>query len=304
MTLVAPALGLLLIFVTIFDIFETLFDPEDQGPITNVIGAGIWRVFKRLSPSLLGYAGPIAYISALASWAILIHVGWALIYWQHLPDSFVYNDGIGPDAQTGFITAMYISLTTTSTLGYGDITPTVSWLRLLGPAQSLIGFLLLSAAITWILAIYQDIEIRRSLAHETTLLHDAINANNIRLRDLEPQAIERLVDEVTSRIVRVTGSLNQFPITYFFRISDDRQSLAVMSLFLLEISEELRHETLPPEVRLRASMLAGALSHLAQALSERFVEVGPDATTRDVLHAYARDHQRDITQHGERVAAD
>jgi hypothetical protein len=295
MEILLIALGVALILITALDIFETLFDPEGQGRITDAICWTVWRILKTGPSSLLGYAGPLAYVSVIVVWAFLLLTGWAVIYWTQLPDAFVFDEGFDPEDVTGIITAYYISITTVSTLGYGDITPTPNWLRIVGPAQSLLGFLLLTAAISWILAIYQDIEVRRSLAHETTLLHEALNSIDVRVRDLGPESIERLIDEVTSRLVLVSGSLNQFPITYFFRVTDDRQSLAVMVLYLLELSEELESTDLPPEARLRARMLTRALDHFAETLSESFVNVGSDATTREILQEYARDHRRDVT---------
>lgn len=293
MTVLLISIGVGLIVIAVLDIFETLFNPEGQGRLTDLISWSVWKLAKASPRSLLTYAGPVAYIGVIATWAFLLLTGWALVYWTQLPDAFVFHDGFDEEDVTGLITAYYISLTTVSTLGYGDITPTPNWLRIAGPAQSLLGFLLLTAAISWILAIYQDIEQRRSLAHETTLLHEALESMNVQVRDLNADSIERLLDEVTTRLVLVSGSLNQFPITYFFRMSDDRQSLAVMSLFLLQISEELESADLPTEARLRARMLSRALDHFAETLKERFVSVRVDATTHDVLHAYARDHRRD-----------
>ncbi|TVR75563.1 MAG: two pore domain potassium channel family protein [Sphaerobacteraceae bacterium] len=284
--------------IAIFDIFETLLDPEDQGRMTDRISWTVWRVCKLLPIQIMTYAGPLAYVSVLFTWALLLITGGALIYWPFMPDSFAYDSGLDPEHQTGFMTAFYLSFVSFATLGYGDIVPTATWLRLIGPLQTLIGFFLLSAAITWILAIYQDIETRRTLAHETTLLKQALDDGDHRLSGLPSHSIEQLLDELTTRFVSVSGSLNQFPITYFFRISDERQSIAVMALFLSDITEELSHEDLPAEVRLRARMLAGALDHFAEALQGRFVDAGPGSTTREVLEAYAADHERATTQTG------
>jgi hypothetical protein len=293
MSVVWVILGIGLILVAIMDIFETLLDPEDQGRLTTRISWFVWRVCRSEPLAVLTYAGPLAYISVLGIWALLIVTGGALIYWPFLPEGFAFDSGLDEEHRTGFLTAFYLSFVTFATLGYGDITPTVGWLRVVGPAQTLVGFFLLSAAITWILAIYQDIETRRTLAHETTLLKQSLENGPSDLSQMRTDSVEQLVDQVTTRFVRVTGSLNQFPITYFFRISDERQSLAVMALFLCELSEELNREELPPELRLRARMLSGALDHFAEALQERFVNVHANASTRDVLEAYASDHRRE-----------
>jgi hypothetical protein len=293
MTIAWAVIGIVLMAITIFDIFETLLDPEDQGRLTSWVSWSVWRACQ-LFPSggLLTYAGPLAYVTVLGFWALMLITGGALVYWPFMPDAFAYDSGLDPEHRDGFLTAFYLSFVTFATLGYGDITPTDGWLRIIGPMQTLVGFFLLSAAITWVLAIYQDIEKRRNLAHHTTLLHQALEQGNIRLTDLPADTVENLVDEVTSSFVSVTGSLNQFPIAYFFRITDRRQSLAVMSLFLCELAEELDQEELSIEVRLRARMLSTALDHFAEALQERFINAAPGATTRDVLEAYAADHRR------------
>jgi hypothetical protein len=286
--------GFVLMVIAIFDIFGTLLNPEDQGRMTTWVSWGVWRVCQLVPVGLLTYAGPLAYVAVLGAWALLLITGGALVYWPFMPDAFAYDSGLDPVHRDGFLTAFYLSFVSFATLGYGDITPTGGWLRIVAPLQTLVGFFLLSAAITWVLAIYQDIEKRRNLAHQTTLLHQAIEREQIHLTDLPADMLEDLVDQVTTSFVSVTGSLNQFPIAYFFRISDRRQSLAVMSLFLCELSEELNREKLPIEVRLRASMLSQALDHFAEALQERFIDAGPGATTREVLEAYAADHRRTI----------
>lgn len=295
MAVVLVVAGVAIVAIAVFDIFATILNPEDEGWITTWIAWTVWRVIQLLPIQLMTYAGPLAYVAVLVSWTLLLVTGGALIYWPFIPDAFAFDSGIPEDHRSGLLTAFYLSFVTFSTLGYGDITPTEGWLRVVGPLQTLIGFFLLSAAITWILAIYQDIERRRTLAHETTLLHQALDNGQIKLSELQAEVIEKLVDQVTTRFVNVTGSLNQFPITYFFRISDERQSLAIMSLFLAEICEELEQESVPAEVRLRARMLSGALDDFAESLRTKFVNVGPDATTQDVLEAYARDHRRHLS---------
>lgn len=296
MAFLLVGLGLGIIAIAVFDVFETLLDPEDQGRLTNLIGWTVWRCCRLGPVSLLVYAGPLAYTSVLGGWTLMVVTGGAFIYWPYLGDAFLFDSSLDPEQRSGFLTAFYLSFVTFATLGYGDITPTAGWLRVLGPAQSLIGFFLLSAAITWILAIYQDIGTRRTLAHETTLLMESLDERRMELNDLQSSSVEQMIGQLTTRLVNVTGSLNQFPITYFFRITDERQSLAVMALFLCELTEDLRHEHVPKEVRLQAHMLARALDHFAEELRGRFVDVEPNATTRDVLEAYARDHRRTIAR--------
>jgi hypothetical protein len=59
---------------------------------------------------------------------------------------------------------------TLATLGYGDIVPTSDLLRVLVPLEALVGFALLTAALSWVISVYPALSRRRSLARGATLL--------------------------------------------------------------------------------------------------------------------------------------
>ncbi len=118
-------------------------------------------------------AGPFVFLSIVASWVSLLAVGWALILWPHLPGNFLYQTGLDPSKNDGFLTALYVSLTTMTTLGYGDIVPTVWWLRVLRPLQALTGFAVLTAFVTWLLSIYPVLDRRRAFARDVHDTHES-----------------------------------------------------------------------------------------------------------------------------------
>lgn len=97
-------------------------------------------------------------------------LGWALIYWPRMPDLFLYATGLKPTNNAGFLDAIYLSVMTLTTLGYGTITPTADWLRMFGPLEALIGFALLTVSLTWVTSIYPVLRRRRSLARQILLL--------------------------------------------------------------------------------------------------------------------------------------
>jgi hypothetical protein len=292
MTWLLTIIGFGIIALAVRDMFETLFNPEGQGRVADLVIGGFWALTRRSSRGIATYAGAVAYIAVILTWLLLILAGWALIYWPRLPDQFEFDPGLDPTTRNAFVDALYLSLVSLSTLGYGDITPGTCWLRLVAPAQALTGFLLLSAAITWILHIYEDLEIRRSLAQEMVLLREALERSETRLDDLEGVTVQRLLDNATAQIVRITGGLLQFPIAYYFRSDDKRESLEFLSLFILDIAEELARETHPPEVRLHAQMLLGALDDLAEVLGGRFLGFDRNTSTREVLQRYAEEHRQ------------
>ena len=95
-------------------------------------------------------AGPAAFISVIMTWAVLIAVGWALIYWPFLPDSFLVDFGadLDRDSAGNFVAALYLSIIVMSTLGFGDIVPTEGWLRIIIGIEALLGFGLLTTGIS------------------------------------------------------------------------------------------------------------------------------------------------------------
>jgi hypothetical protein len=58
-------------------------------------------------------------------------VGWALISMRSLPPDYIFASPLERENQRGFIAALYPSWVRESALGFGDITPTRGWLRVL-----------------------------------------------------------------------------------------------------------------------------------------------------------------------------
>jgi Ion channel len=88
-------------------------------PVGNTSG-----VAARDSPRerLFAAAGPTALVVVIATWALLLILGWALVFWPHVPDGFRFDPGTA-ERDAGFLEAVYLSLVTVTTLGFGDITP-------------------------------------------------------------------------------------------------------------------------------------------------------------------------------------
>jgi hypothetical protein len=184
--------------------------------------------------------------------------------------------------------ALNVSLVTLTTLGFGDITPTSDALRLILPLEALLGFGLLSASISWLISIYPALSRRRSLAYEISLLRVADAEDELSLDALTPDVAERLLAELTSRLVAVERDLVHFPISYF-SAADPRFSLPVAAPYLLEIARRGMTAAQPITVRFRARLLMQAIDDLAKTTATRFHGSGA-TTTEELLRGYARDH--------------
>ena len=285
-TVLATAAGVVLIGLALRDIFDALFHPEGRGALARLLARAVWSAFRsrRPGPRTLALAGPVALLVVIASWATLLAVGWALVYLPHLDSGFT-------GAPRGdFVDALNVSLVTLTTLGFGDVVPTAGWLRVVTPLEALVGFGLLSASISWLLLVYPVIARRRSLAYEVWLLRDPEEEGRA-LEQLGSESLERILQELTSRLIAVERDLVNFPITYYFAESDERFSLPAVGSELLELAEHGSRDA-SANVRVRARLLRRAIDDLAATTASGFHGVA-GATTEELLRAYARDHQRE-----------
>jgi hypothetical protein len=289
-TILVTAAGLGLIGLAVRDIFDALFHPEGRASLGRMVMRSVWSIFKRVAPgpNVFSLAGPIGLVAVIGTWVIMLVVGWALVFWPHLPDDFRFAGDSGGGSE--LIDALNISLVTLTTLGFGDVTPEAAWLRIVLPFEALLGFGLLSASISWLLLTYPVLSRRRSLAYEISLLQKAETQTGVALSGLESESAERIYSELTSRLVAVERDLVNFPITYYFAERDRRFSLPATAPYLLTLAERGCTEEMPERVRLRARLLLDALEDLAATTAQRFHGFR-SGTTAERLAAYARDHQ-------------
>lgn len=294
-TILSTLFGVALIAVALRDIFQELFRPSGGGVLSTWLMRMVWRGSKPAAvrrPALLQLAGPVVLVAVIGSWVALVAVGWALVYWPHLPGEFLFGEGLDPSENAGFVDALYLSLVTLATLGYGEITPTGNWMRVLAPVEALIGFGILTAAISWVLSIYPVLSHRRAVAREVTLLRESERDEDAptAIEHVSPEELTRILGELASRMVRVEVGLIQFPIAYYFHDGEERDALPLVLPYLLRLAEWADGKEFPPEVRLRARVLGGTIGDFSSRLaSKAFLDL-PEASTGKVLEAYARDH--------------
>src|SRR5688500_15281890 len=88
--------GVLLIALAVRDIFDAIFHPEGRGMLAGTTMRAVWIAFRRLGvgPRRLTLAGPLGLLTVIATWAALLVLGWALVYWPHVPDAFRFGSGV------------------------------------------------------------------------------------------------------------------------------------------------------------------------------------------------------------------
>jgi hypothetical protein len=286
-------LGIGLIALALRDIFDVLFHPLGRGMVARRIVRTIWSLGRRLSrhaPTVRLLAGPLSYIAVVATWAALLALGWALVFWPQMPGGFTFDPGLDPAQHSGLVDALYLSLVNLTSLGYGDIAPAAPLLRILGPVETMFGLGLLTASISWLLSIYSAISRRDSLAHEVHLAREAEERLGEKIADADPALLERILASFTEQLIVARRDLIHFPITHYFRTEDEERALSGLLPFLSSLVEEASEEERPHALRVRAEMLRMAIDDFAETLRVRLRM--PGESTDATLEHYQNEQGR------------
>jgi voltage-gated potassium channel Kch len=277
-------LGAGLVLLMLIDVFRTLLYPHGSGPLGHAIMRGFWLVSRKLRGRGSFIAAPLAMAAVIGAWAGLAAIGWALLYLPHLPEGFVYDSGV--PQQGDFAEALYISLVTLSTAGFGEIVPVYPLLRLVVALEAVTGFGLLTATVTWILQMYPALNRRRALAHELTLFREA--AGSAGVVSLEPRHAAGLLESMAGNVALVSIDLLAFHETYYFREIEQRGSLPATVAYAQELASQAQHGD-NPELQFAGRMLHAALDGLADVLRGKFGHSG--STSSDVFDSYELHHR-------------
>lgn len=280
--------GGLLVAFAIRDMFHTLFHPAKQGTISDWIAASIWRGLRYLRPASLTFAGPGAFLSIVGYWTGSIILGFALIYLPAMPKTFAFAAGLDPNRFLGLLGALQLSTSSLITLSDG-LYAGRTWLGLVMGFESIVGFALLTASVSWILSIYPVLEHRKSLAHEASLLHFS-EFNGIRcLREVSDSDVNQILLGLASQLSTTRHELIQFPITYYFHENESKSSLAATLPYLADIAEENKNRR--GGAALSAAVLGGAVDDYLEWVAQSFLNL--EFTSREkILRALAEDHLR------------
>lgn len=294
MTVLPVVAGIALIGVMLRDIFHTLFHPSSRGSVSSrgiKLLWGLSRHLTRSAPDRLSLAGPLSLLMIIGVWTATITVGWALVIWPFLPEGFLLSTGMAPADNAGFLDAVYLSLVTIATLGYGDITPTMTWLRVLSPLEALIGFALITAAISWILSVNPVLSRRRNLAREVALLHGDGRWNAALRDDPGGAMVIGTLQSLTEQVLSARSDYEYTPITYYFR-QTDRNAAPDVAYPRLAVMAEAALQHPSAAVRAQAELLRVALHDLMLYIGETFLEMR-DAGIEEIFTSFSEDQLRE-----------
>jgi len=273
--------------VVVRDVFHTLFHPIGHGSIAPQLMKFVWWLLRLFHPDrrIASLTGPLGIALVVLTWGALAVLGWAMLYFAQMPDGFAYSSELNPAERHDVFDALYLSLVTVGTLGFGDIVPTSPVLRLLVPLEALFGFMLLTAAVSWVLQIYPALHRRRVLALQLSTLREARRAQpSLGIDSIPTDVLTGIADAV----VEARNDFTQYGATYYFRDLEADASLAFSLEYATQLAAEASGST-SPQARLAGALITAAVDSLAGLLDEEFLRLGGD--TEAVIKAYAADHR-------------
>ncbi|MGY1669119.1 potassium channel family protein [Geodermatophilus sp. SYSU D00710] len=280
--------GAVVVLVALRDIFHTIWHPSGRGGLSRRLMSGVWRVGRRRR-ALGPLTGPLAMVVVVLAWVVLILLGWALVYWPHLPDGFLFGSTLDPVSRAGLLDAVYLSTVTLATLGFGDIVPSADWLRIAVPVQALIGFALITAAVSWVLQVYPALTRRRALAVRVSLLRRVDTAALV--ADPQSGLAAPLLQDLAVGLAQLRVDLTQYAETYYFRDGDPDASLPAMLGVLLDLGERAGRSP-GVDARYAGELLITAVGDYLRVVDEQFLRVG--GSVGAIASAYARDHGQEV----------
>lgn len=156
--------------LVVYDVYATILHARARsGPIGETLNRAIWRLARAIAfklsrarrHRLLNIVGPLLQPLLIILFIKLLILGFALIYYPRMPANFTVDSDA---ARSPFMAALYFSGTTLTTVGYGDIAPHTTGMRLTALFEAASGLALISLSITYLITVYSALERKRAVA--------------------------------------------------------------------------------------------------------------------------------------------
>jgi hypothetical protein len=282
-------IGIVCLFTVLLDAFQTIILPRRAAGrfrLTRIFYAVTWRpwVFftrrlrnSRKRETAFSYYGPLSLIFLLVVWAVVMLLGFALIYYA-LGSPF--ND---LTRQSEFLSDLYVSGTTIFTLGLGDVTPHSASTRVLVILETGMGLGFLAVVMGYFPVLYSAFSRREvSISLLDARAGSPPTAAELMRRHSyqgAEQALSLLLVEWERWSAELMESHISYPLLCYFRSQHSNQSwisalTAILDTSALLIAGVRGHES--RQAQLTFAMARHAMVDLTQILWLTPIKDAPD----------------------------
>jgi len=227
-------IGLALIVVVLWDVFETIVLPRRvtrRFRLTRAFYRLVWLPWSAIALRLkkskqreifLSIFGPLSLLVLLVLWAATLVFGFALLHWA-------FGSHISlPSGRAGLLSDLYYSGTTFFTLGLGDIAPVGGVARAITVIEASLGFGLLALVIGYFPVLYQAFSRREvNISMLDARAGTPPTAAEMLRRHQEGHSLESLdglLRDWEMWAADLMESHLSYPVLCFFRSQHDNQS--------------------------------------------------------------------------------
>jgi hypothetical protein len=273
--------GVAVIAVVLHDAYVTTVSAHGAGgPITSVLGDGLWGLARRVARSphsrVLRSAGPVIVLVMLLVWLGGLWAGWTLI--------FSADPGAVVDADTGQAvdgwSRVYFAGFAVYTLGVGDVVPAGAPWQVLTALATINGFVVLTMTVSYLLPVVSAVTERRQ--HGMQLYGLGSSAQEMLLTAWDGRGFDHLAPQLrqlTPVGALMTQKYLSYPVLHYFhsphRSSALEPGIAALdeALLILEhgVAESVRpHPTVTQPLR-------RVMDQFAQIVADEFSGVDDEA---------------------------
>jgi hypothetical protein len=296
LSVIGLVLGLLLLALTLWDVFQTVVVPRPtpgRFRIARYAVRGSWDVLRILvrrrssatRDQLFGLFGPFSAVLLLAVWIVALVFAYGLIL-------FAVRDQLEP-VPTNFATTAYFAATSLLTLGFGEIVAVGGVARFVVLLAAATGLGVVALVVTFLFSIYGSYQTREL---EVIRLQATAGAPPSAVKLLEAFATLQFKERLPAFFVvwqrwaaEVLDSHVAYPVLTYFRSSHDNLSW-ISALGTVLDAATLVLTTVRDVPRGDAELLRRIGSHLVEDISNLGFHSGnPTSLSREAFElAYAR----------------
>jgi voltage-gated potassium channel Kch len=255
MSVLLAVVGLLLLAVILWDVFEVIILPRrvtrrvrlarmfykltwtPWRAVTSRMRRGAWR------ESLLSFYGPLSLLMLFAVWAVGLMFCFAILHFAAGSEVTLVGSAPAPSAfgsHSSFWTDLYMSGTTFFTLGLGDVTPRTTLARVITVTEAGIGFGFLGLAISYLPVLYGAFSRREvNISLLDARAGSPPTAAEFLKRHTQPQSVEALAEYLRdweTWAAELMESHLSYPVLCYFRSQHNNESWLAALTTILDVS--------------------------------------------------------------------
>ncbi len=247
---ISTVAGVALIFIGLLDVFFTVLHYDGFGFLSSRLYNRLFNAFRFVTRPLprryralgLSFAAPLMVPVTIMVWILLVAFGYALVYYESISTKTFYFSS--PGLEPTFLEALYLSGTAISTVGFGDITPQNTLYQLITISEALVGFGLLTLAITYVIGVYGVLQqlgvLSAGLHHQAQDSSDPLTILKPHFPNGEPRGLETHLMSLHRGLVEIYEGIRRYPVVYYYHSRRAYRSLPYTFRMIGEMAGALR----------------------------------------------------------------